>query len=60
MTKEKASFEAIQSAWDFWLADHPVSLPEIIADAVQKSVDKWLDEHGEEIIERLAPVNPTP
>lgn len=54
MTKEDAASDGIERAWDFWLSQHPISVPEIIQEAVEKVVRRWLDDHSDEIIAAVA------
>jgi hypothetical protein len=52
MAKDK--FDAVSSgvgeAFDFWLSQHPISVPEMIETAIEKSITKWMDVHSDEII----------
>lgn len=52
--KEKAAVEGVERAWDFWLGQHPVSVPEIIEEAIKKAFAAWLDEHSDEIVAAIA------
>jgi hypothetical protein len=42
-TKESAAAEGVRKAWDFYLADHPISIPESIEDAVGRAFSVWLE-----------------
>lgn len=46
--------EAIRDFWDFWLSQHPVSLGDIITDAVKTATGDWLAAHKDELLERIA------
>lgn len=37
--------EGVEAAWDFWLSEHPISIPEIIQAAIKEAFEKWLDEN---------------
>ena len=59
--KYEATRQGVKDAWDFWFSQHPVSVPEIIQDAVKVAVREWLDEHSAEILEAISRrVPPTP
>lgn len=46
----------VRDAWDFWLSQHDISVPEPIHDAVREAVTAWLDEHGPDLLgERANP-----
>jgi hypothetical protein len=45
-----ATQAGVQDAWDFWLSQHPVSVSEMIEDAVRAAVTAWLDEHSDAIL----------
>lgn len=53
-TKSGLALDAIGGAWAFWLEQHPVSVGEIIEQAVTKGVEKWLNAHEEEIVDAIA------
>jgi len=46
--------EAIGEAWAFWLSQHPVSLGDIITDAVKTATGDWLAAHKDELLDRIA------
>lgn len=46
--------EAIRDAWGFWLHQHPVSLGDIISDAVKTAVAEWLTSNTDELLNRIA------
>jgi hypothetical protein len=46
--------EAIRDSWDFWLSQHPVSLGDIITDAVKDATAKWLGSNTDELLNRIA------
>jgi hypothetical protein len=37
--------KAITDAFDFWLSQHPISFPEMIETAIEKSFSDWLMNH---------------
>lgn len=45
----KATTEGVRDAWDFWLSQHDVSVPETIAFAVKNAVNEWLNRHGDDL-----------
>lgn len=51
MTKESAARQGVSDAWDFWLSQHPISVPELIKDAVKEAVTEWLDRHGRDLFD---------
>jgi hypothetical protein len=50
----KEVMEGVKDAWDFWLSQHDVSVPDLIHDAVSKVFTSWLDDHEEQILETIA------
>jgi hypothetical protein len=52
-SKGDAVQTGVQDAWDFWLSQHPISVPEIIEAAVRKAVADWLDQHTDELLDRI-------
>jgi len=52
--KESDTLAGVREAWDFWLSQHPESVPAIIEAAVAKEVRLWLHEHTAELIEAIA------
>ncbi|WP_294124208.1 hypothetical protein [Sphingomonas sp.] len=52
--KAKATAKAIEEAWAYWLNDHPVSVPEIIEDAIKKAYLEFLNANRGEIIAAIA------
>jgi hypothetical protein len=51
--KEEHVIKGIADAMDNWLAQRPVSMPDIIYDAFKVSARKWLDDHEDEIIDKV-------
>ena len=39
---DKTISKAITGAFDFWLSQHPISFPEMIETAIEKSFSDWL------------------
>jgi hypothetical protein len=54
MSRASDVAKGVEDAWSCWLYDHPVSVPEIIEDAVAKAVTDWIDQHSQELIEAIA------
>jgi len=48
-TEHDATKAGVSDAWDFWLSQHDVSVPETIEAAVKDAVTKWLNIHGEDL-----------
>ena len=46
--------EAIEEAWGFWLSQHPVSLGDMITDAVKAATGEWLASNTDELLDRIA------
>ena len=46
--------EAIGEAWAFWLSQHPVSLGDIITDAVKAATGEWLASNTDQLLHRIA------
>ena len=46
--------EAIRGSWDFWLSQHPVSVGDIITDAVKAAAAEWLASNKDELLNRIA------
>ena len=46
--------EAIRDSWDFWLSQHPVSLGDMITDAVKAATGEWLASNADELLDRIA------
>lgn len=40
---QDATIQGVRDAWDFWLNQHPVSIPDLIQDAVRAGVSYYLD-----------------
>lgn len=45
----QATKDAGRDSWDSWLAEHDVSVPATIEDAVKTAVTVWLNRHGEQL-----------
>ena len=54
MRKLNATAEGVRDAFDFWLSQHNVSVPDIFELAIRAAVSAWLDDHAEEIVEAIA------
>lgn len=53
-SRSRATTEGVAEAWVYWLDQHPVSVPELIHDAVTKAVTSWLNQHSEDLIDAIA------
>ncbi len=52
--RDAQASEAIRDAWGFWLSRHPVSLGDIITDAVKAAAAEWLASNTHELLNRIA------
>jgi hypothetical protein len=52
--KQQGISEGVRDAWDFWLSQHDVSVPEIIHGAVESAVALWLNWNTEQVIAAIA------
>jgi hypothetical protein len=53
-TRLNSVSKGVSDAWDFWLSQHDISVPEIIELAVNQAVAAWFDDHTDELIEAIA------
>lgn len=53
-SRSRATTEGVAEAWDWWLSQHDVSVPELIYDAVTKAVTSWLNTHEDDLIDAIA------
>ena len=53
-SKADAATAGVESAWDFWLSQHEVTVSDCIMEAVETAVGNWLDEHTDELIVAIA------
>jgi len=44
----------VRDAFDSWLAQHDISFPTLVEDAVYRAVSDWLAEHSGEITEAVS------
>jgi hypothetical protein len=56
MTNDRhdAITKGVTDAWDFWLSQHDVTVPDTIEAAVSTATRAWLDGHTPELIEAIA------
>ena len=54
MSREDSTRKGVSDAWDFWLSQHDVSVPETIFAAVEKAVRGWLDDNTDALIAAIA------
>ncbi|MBB6343780.1 bifunctional pyridoxal-dependent enzyme with beta-cystathionase and maltose regulon repressor activities [Nonomuraea muscovyensis] len=52
--RHDATAKGVRDAWDFWLSQHDVSVPETIEAAVQQSVTSWLNSNTDDLIAAIA------
>jgi hypothetical protein len=52
-TKATATQQGVEEAFYYWLEQHPVSMGEILTDAIEKAFDSFLRKHQEEILDRI-------
>jgi|KBSMisStaDraftv2_1062788.scaffolds.fasta_scaffold1279853_2 hypothetical protein len=57
MPNNAATKEGVAEAFDFWLSQHPLTIGDIIEEAISKSLTEWLNEHSDEVIEAIKEVN---
>ncbi len=54
LAKANSASEGVRDAWALYLADHPITIPESIEDAVLRAFSSWLETHTEELIRVIA------
>ncbi len=54
LAKANSASEGVRDAWALYLAVHPITIPDIIEDAVEKAFSSWLETHTEELIRVIA------
>lgn len=52
--REGSVAHGVESAMDFWLSQHPISMGDMIVEAVEKAFRSWLDSNSEELMNRIA------
>lgn len=53
-TNQQAIVNGVGAAWDAWLSQHEVTVPNCIEYAVQNAFAEWLTEHTGALIEAIA------
>lgn len=53
-SRDEATRDGVEAAFNYWLYDHPVSVPEIVKSAIEDAVFKWLDKHRDEVTLAIA------
>ncbi|MDH6460889.1 restriction endonuclease Mrr [Micromonospora sp. A200] len=52
----------VAEAFDFWLSQHNVTVPQVIEDAAERAITAWLNAHTDELVEaitaKLRPIDP--
>ena len=46
--------KGVSDAMSYWLNDHPVSMADILTEAIEKAVSKWLDANEDELLTKVA------
>jgi len=59
MTKDTDAKKGVEAAWDFWLSQHDVSVPDIIEMAIKETFGGWLAAHTDDIMARVHAALPT-
>jgi hypothetical protein len=54
MKKDQATIKGVSQAWEYYIADHPVIIPDMIEAAITKTFSEWLEGHSEELIQKIA------
>lgn len=54
MSKQTETSKGVESAWDFWISQHPISVADIIEEAVKKSFAAWLEAREDDFMQKLA------
>jgi len=51
-----------RNAWDFWLSQHEISVPEAIEDSIKTTFKQWLDDNRDDVLAAIAKAStpPTP
>ena len=58
MTKQTATERGVTEAFDFWLSQRPITVPEIMEAAIKAALKEWLDDNHVEIVEAIAKNTP--
>lgn len=48
--------DGVAEGFDFWLSQHPISVPEMFQEAIERAVGNWMDAHEDEVLEALGDV----
>jgi hypothetical protein len=54
MARLSETAKGVESAFDFWLSQHDISVPEMFETAIKQAVTNWLDDNEDRIIEAIA------
>jgi hypothetical protein len=49
VTKESDVQQGVRDAWDSWLNEHSVSVPDLIEAAVKDATTRWLNRNGDDL-----------
>ena len=52
--KQDSVKAGICDAFDFWLTQHPISMGDMMMEALEKAFTKYLESHSDEIISAIA------
>jgi hypothetical protein len=53
-TRENNTRQGVDDAWGFWLSQHPISVPEMIMEAVEKAFYRWCDDNETKVLAAIA------
>lgn len=51
---ERDTADGVREAWEFWLDQHPHSVPEIIESAIKKAFSEWLEQNRGDVLAAIA------
>jgi hypothetical protein len=54
MAKLSETAKGVESAFDFWLSQHDISVPQMFEEAIERAVTNWLGDNEDQIIEAIA------
>lgn len=54
MSRLNSTAKGVADAWDFWLSQHDVTVPDCIIEAVKAAFTAWLDRNRDEVVAAIA------
>jgi hypothetical protein len=57
--RHEAIKEGVQNSMDFWFSQHPISMGELIQNAVKEAFGAWLDVNAVDVLEAIEKGNAT-